>query len=88
VGIGDRVVVEWSLLLLLLCGVLMVRPRGHGVVVWHGHVSEVGGKDGGLGAHHCVIMETTTNNDNFVIVCRLVATSPSATWHLDVLLVK
>jgi hypothetical protein len=81
-------VTVWSLLLLLLCCVVVVRPRGHGVVVRRGHVSEVGGKDGGLGAHHCVIMETTTNDDNFVVVRRLVATSPSATWHLDALLVK
>ena len=55
------------------------------VVVGRGDVADVGGmvvvneltKEGS--AHHDDIPETT--NDDIVVVRRLVATSPTATWH-------
>ena len=58
------------------------------VVVGRGDVADVGGmvvvneltKEGS--AHHDDIPETT--NDDIVVVRRLVATSPTATWHLRI----
>ena len=58
----------------------VVRGRGGdvscaGVVI----VSKIGWNDGVLTMNDSM---NTTMNDNIVIICRLVATSPSTTWHL------
>ena len=62
--------------------------RGDVVVVWlHGRhvwlllVSQLGTKKGVL----TVITSPKTTNDDIVVVHRLVATSPTATWHLVLL---
>jgi hypothetical protein len=62
------------------CRRVVVLPRGSSVLVLcvSSGLSEMG--DGGT---HRGVLRTTANDDKHVVVRRLVATSPMATWNLD-----
>jgi len=57
---------------------VVVVPRRRSVVILC--LSKVSWEEQGMGVTHHGLLTTTTND---VVVRRLVATSPSATWHLD-----